>query len=177
MNENDKKRLIIISSAFLLVLVFMVFFTLYRQDAILSDRTYPKINTDTVDPNDLEGPVLGDNCGTRYSCSNGTTPSLDHKCCPVGYDYENGRCDNGTEIMAASNAQSSLYCTSCDAGKYLSSTDKCIYCPSGSYCPGDTDTYHELPQNSYGMPENASHFMGFGCNAGYYKDGGSCKKC
>ena len=61
MNEKEKKNLIIISSVFIFILVFMVFFTFYRRDAMLSDRTIPKINTE-IDP-----PSHGD-CNS--SCSN-----------------------------------------------------------------------------------------------------------
>ncbi len=61
MNEKEKKSLIIISSVFIFILVFMVFFTFYRRDAMLSDRTIPKINTE-IDP-----PSHGD-CNS--SCSN-----------------------------------------------------------------------------------------------------------
>ena len=62
MNEKDKKNLIIISGVFIFVMVFMVFFTFYRRDALLSDRTIPKINTDEL--------ILGDT-GT-CTCESGT---------------------------------------------------------------------------------------------------------
>ena len=84
MNEKEKKNLIIISSVFIFILVFMVFFTFYRRDAMLSDRTIPKINTEIDPPSHGEvdsacmGACMASGGGTVYctdKCSATPAPS------------------------------------------------------------------------------------------------------
>ena len=172
MNEKDKKSLIIISSVFVFTLVFMVFFTFYRRDAMLSDRTVPKINTNTVVP-EIDPPALGDTCA--YSCPYGSVVG-NNQCCSSGYSYDGsiGTCVLGSDRTQTSSPTSATYsCSSCSAGKYLRNS-QCYNCPNPNvYCPGGTESYIDLPQNST-RTEDASGYL---CNAGYFADGTGCTEC
>lgn len=158
MSEKEKKSLIIISSVFIFVLVFMVFFTFYRRDAMLSDRTIPKINTEytNIVPEE-DPPSLGDTCG--YTCSKGT---LSGTTC---YEYTSGyRCGTG----------------SCSSS--MSSSTPC--CPGGSFSNGmcfGGDRDGKSPTNptscTYRSGTYEATYSCTSCDAGKYLSSGSCKKC
>ena len=148
MDEKERKTLIIISSVFIFVLVFMVFFTFYRRDAMLSDRTIPKINTDinNLIPEE-DPPSHGDSCG--YTCSSGTISGTNCvgqkskkvcKCGDVEVSSSTTYCTNlGTSVLVKPTCTTQYYtavvgsayytCTSCSSGKYLSG-GSCQSCPS-----------------------------------------------
>ena len=187
MSEKGKKSLIIISSVFIFVLVFMVFFTFYRRDAMLSDRTIPKVNTDinNIIPEE-DPPSLGDTCRdvTTCNCSGGgklssgwcygsPTSMSTVECVSSGGYMLNNQC-----YKSRSKASCNTYttCTSCTSGRYLSGSS-CNLCPAGSYCTGGSAGPITCPAGSY-CPGGASSPTKCGSNQVSQVSGASnCETC
>ena len=156
MNEKEKKTLIIISSVFIFVLVFMVFFTFYRRDSMLSNRTIPKIDTN-IPIQEVDPPSHGDTCSsvtrcycdgqlisgdqcsrTIYvtKCTSGVN-APNNMCCPGGssWDPSSNACrkSDGTTVSPTSQtrvSQTSYYNATCNT------ETTCTACDFGKYLNG-----------------------------------------
>lgn len=174
MNEKDKKSLIIISSVFVFTLVFMVFFTFYRRDAMLSDRTVPRINTNTVVPED-DPPALGDIAGcktVKYYC-NDVEVTADTHCCDAGYTWSNASnmCIKKVGTDCPSTYPVGPVSGKCCPSGYVSSGGICVNSEGDRVDPVDaTDRYDR--KNELIVEEVCGT-----CKAGYYKEDTSCEKC
>ena len=159
MNFKDKRMLIIGSGAFLLVLTFMLFFTLQSKDNMMSNtgRYSGDITLgDTIDHCAEYNWVLNnDNSGIKASCTavpKNNSNDMYRTCMPAqDYECESAGINTGVCYIVAEFNKSG--CKTCEAGTYLSK-GVCVNCSPGFYCEENSQFY--CPAGSYNPDSNGT---------------------
>ena len=108
--------------------------------------------------------------------------------CPAGSFYNSGSCSSCPVGFTSSvGALNGLACVQCKAGQTTNSTNACVACPAGKYCPSQKATAYggfygdvyvpTCPDGSYSRANASSLSDCIGCFGGIYNSSGSCNPC